>query len=373
MNWKRIVVGVMTVGTLAAIVISCSTKVELNAPYRPVTLLFGLLDSKQDTQFIKINKTWLGDGDNLVYASLADSSEYPEGAFNGIVTRYVDGNPTSDEYLLQEIILDNKSTDGIFWSPTYKAYYFVSPGGLDTESTYEIVLDFADKDDVYAETDMITPQTNDGNITQPPAGFTDYKFNLVNVGSFGITYNDFPFQWTALPNSQRYEINLIFHYVEYRYTDIDHTNLESTTHKTVNWFIGTEVASEAFESMEREVNWLQLFQVLSQRIEPDPYVIRQVGTFDGLEHDVFDFVLTIGNEELSTYMDVNEPVTGIIQERPEYTNVANGLGLFASRLQQTIPGIGITSNSLTELIEGDITGSLGFCSPIPNSPESCDP
>ena len=55
---------------------SCKTEVDLNAPYKNTTIIFGLLDAEQDVQFIKINKTFLGEGDNNAYAAIRDSSEY---------------------------------------------------------------------------------------------------------------------------------------------------------------------------------------------------------------------------------------------------------------------------------------------------------
>ena len=60
----------------------CETEVDLNAPYKNTTVIFGLLDpdfngdnqiSVQDTQWIKINRTFLGEGDNNLYAAIRDS------------------------------------------------------------------------------------------------------------------------------------------------------------------------------------------------------------------------------------------------------------------------------------------------------------
>ena len=75
---------------LAILFTSCETEVDLNAPYKNTTVIFGLLDpdyngdnviSVQDTQWIKINKTFLGEGDNNNYAAVRDSSEYTDDDF----------------------------------------------------------------------------------------------------------------------------------------------------------------------------------------------------------------------------------------------------------------------------------------------------
>ena len=55
---------------------SCDTDVDLTAPYASTTVVFGLLDPQADTQFVKITKTFLGDGNLNDYAMIRDSSEY---------------------------------------------------------------------------------------------------------------------------------------------------------------------------------------------------------------------------------------------------------------------------------------------------------
>ncbi len=54
----------------------CSTDVDLNASYESVPIVFGLLDAEVDTQWVRINRTWLGEGDQNIYALIQDSSEY---------------------------------------------------------------------------------------------------------------------------------------------------------------------------------------------------------------------------------------------------------------------------------------------------------
>jgi hypothetical protein len=41
---------------------SCEENFDVNAPYKDITIVFGLLDPGEDTVFLKINKAFLGDG-----------------------------------------------------------------------------------------------------------------------------------------------------------------------------------------------------------------------------------------------------------------------------------------------------------------------
>ena len=48
-------------------------------------------------------------------------------------------------------------------------------------------------------------------------------------------------------------------------------------------------------------------------------------------------LFTVGSEDLQTYMSVNEPFEGIVQERPVFTNINNGIGLFSCRYNRSHP------------------------------------
>ena len=59
-------------------------------------------------------------------------------------------------------------------------------------------------------------------------------------------------------------------------------------------------------------------------------------------------------------MDVNAPTTSIVQERPAYSNISNGMGLFSSRYDKIRLFKGLTQKSMDSLIEGSKTYQLGF-------------
>jgi hypothetical protein len=58
-----------------------------------------------------------------------------------------------------------------------------------------------------------------------------------------------------------------------------------------------------------------------------------------------DYVVSAAGVEYNTYLNVNEPSTSLVQDRPEYTNIENGFGLLSSRYQKTRT---IEMNPITE-------------------------
>lgn len=351
---------------------ACSTEVELNAPYDRTPVVFGLLDAKQDTQWVRINRTWLGNGNQYDAALVADSSEYDPAQVEARVERWKAGQIQAT-YTLQDTTLDNKEP-GAFFAPEHQAWFFPSPNGLDLESTYRFVMEVSDGDQAEAETDMIAAIA--GNITQPPPGVSNFKYSFANIGPALTTYPILTFKWSSAPGARRYDASMRVHVVERMWQDEAHTVLAQEQEKVIEWYIGSVTTNdlEGGESMQLELEAEQFYRLMNAQLEADPFMTRVLGTWDPEDQiaRAFDFVLTIANDELATYLDITAPVTGIIQERPSYTNVSGGLGLFASRAQQGVFGIGYTTDSVEELINGELTSALNFCSANPFSDYYCD-
>ena len=47
--------------------------------------------------------------------------------------------------------------------------------------------------------------------------------------------------------------------------------------------------------------------------------------------DSLQFQINVAADDMTTYLNVNQPSNTVAQERPQYTNIENGLGLFSSR------------------------------------------
>ena len=140
-------------------------------------------------------------------------------------------------------------------------------------------------------------------------------------------------------------------------------------------FIGTVEPNddEGNQILTKEFPGSSFYSSLSSRLESNNRITRELGIWDEDTQisRAFDFVLMVANDQLATYLEINAPVTGIIQERPEYTNINGGLGLWASRTTQGVYGLGYTTDTIEHLQEGEETADLNFCTPNPNSQYTC--
>ena len=63
--------------------------------------------------------------------------------------------------------------------------------------------------------------------------------------------------------------------------------------------------------------------------------------------------MTVGSEDLKTYRIINEEITGIVQERPQFTNINNGIGLFSSRFTKNRENFQLANRTIQYLTSID--------------------
>ncbi len=359
---------------VALLFASCETDVELNAPYKSTTVVYGLLDPVQDTQWIKINRTFLGDGNNLDYALVRDSSEYDFSEFKRLVVEeYIDGNKTN-EWPLQEKEITNKSINGIFYGPLQTVYFF-RPAGLNQNAEYRLVIDFFDREDCEATTPLVQPnEITFVNITESQ-GLTIAMATKTGENTFEFNTTERSFR--PDDSAPFYEVVIRFNYTEKKYTDATHTTLVSETPKHVDYFCGSFTDEDVNQSgrIPYTIDGEAFFSLLGNTLTNDPSIVYQIGTYDPTftpapETECFETIIYAGGQELYTYIQVNTPTSSVVQERPTYSNVSNGIGLFSSRSTKAIRDIPLTNTqgnpstgNVLALRFSQYTSMFNFCDP----------
>ena len=113
--------------------------------------------------------------------------------------------------------------------------------------------------------------------------------------------------------------------------------------------------------MFKNINGEAFYEMIVAKLDgysDEALVTKRV--IEGLE-----FILSCGNEDLNTYMEVNEPATGVVTERPSFTNIEGGIGIFGSKYQVSTSGY-FSDGSILELCQGQLTAGFKFCSDSSN-------
>jgi hypothetical protein len=316
------------------LLISCETDFEINSKWKDITVVYGLLDQTESVHYIKINKAFLGDGDAMEYAAIEDSSSYG-GNIEVSLAEEIAG------VITREITFDTTSTytkePGLFYYPhqvLFKSTELLKQNGIYTLKIHNKTTG----KEISATTGLI----GDFAISKPSpsASQKSYEFKKSET-------SEKEFRWNSATNGRRYQVTVRFFFKE-------SSAPGDTLHRYIDWVLpslksystegGVELSSSYMNS-DFFINCNNLIPYKKDAVKETGVNSRQV--------ERFDFIFMVLGDEISTYMDVSEPSSGVLQEKPEYTNITNGIGVLSCRYSKKLSKK-VGSFTETDLINTDL-------------------
>ncbi|MCC5915728.1 MAG: DUF4249 family protein [Cryomorphaceae bacterium] len=310
---------------------SCSNELPINAEWKDIAYVYGLLDAGQDTQFVRIGKAFLGDGPPSDFAQVSDSIYYDE-----IIVRLLEvnnGNVTKT-IPLERIEKPGLMEEGFFTTADYRLYY--TRENLNVDRVYRIEVEKPDGGPTVVAETAITNWTlnqNTGNVVEP---FTNL---LPFINNFNRPVQ---FVWNEANNAAVYEGKITLYYREQ-----SKSNRSDIKNKTMEYFFRS---GRSPGSTSSSISAEQFFGFVSSNLEVNPNVFRY---FDRIILEVY-----AGGEDLASYASINGVSTGIAQERPTFTNIENGVGVFSSKARTfaltngQLKEFSLNAQSFKELVMG---------------------
>lgn len=312
MRHLRIILPVLL---LFPVLYGCNKELKVNANWRDITVVYGLLNQAQDTTYIKITKAFLGEGDALMFAKVPDSSTYPDKL--EVRLESWSGNTFIKSYNFDTITIHTKQAgDSIFYYPDQLVYYNIT-GPLDEANTYWLKIRHKKTGVVDS---AVTTLVHNFVIESP-----DPVFKQVDFIPGGTTFVSFHQAY----GGKRYQLLIHIRYRE--------TIAGVHTDKTIDWMIfkNFQVADSKNVPnlpIQKSIDGDDFYATLKANIPINQNVSsRQILWLD--------YTFSVGSDDLSTYMEASEPSLSIIQERPSFSNIFNGIGLFSSRYLNEIDTI----------------------------------
>ena len=140
-------------------------------------------------------------------------------------------------------------------------------------------------------------------------------------------------EWQPSTNGVIYQFDIVINYID-------------TIEKSLVW--SQPLVQYTSGNMSLKIKGDQFFQFLTTNLTNN--IPKQFLSLD--------LVMTVGTDDLNTYINVNKPFSGIVQERPVFSNINNGVGLYSSRFTyDDITGIELTNGTINYMIN-DL--DLGF-------------
>jgi hypothetical protein len=325
---------------LFALYQSCSSSFNPSAPYKNITVVYGILSLSDSINYVKIEKAFLSESNGNAYteAQVADSIYYPAGEITAVLEAYNNGT------LVNSIPLTRADADtsgqpkqgGIFVSSPNIVYETKTP--LNETYTYELVIT---NTKTGKTTTAQTYIVNSFYVFEPNSTSQIYF-----IPDTGVYYDA---QWESAANAALYQLVVHFHYKE-----INMNNTSEYTYDTLTWTFPS-FTPPGQNMITQDVPEKGFYTFLASLIPVNSSVERQALSFD--------FWVYAGGSAFYTYQQVSiANSTSLVygQTNPTYTDISNGIGLFSSTNLEQMNNVGINSKMVDSIAYSPITKKLNF-------------
>jgi len=313
---------------------SCSEDFKIAAPYKSITVVYGLLDQADTAHYVRIEKAYLDQNKSAITMAKNPDSIYYQNLNvhvdvinSGIIIKSIPLKKV-------DLALEGYPRDsGSF--PTGPNYAYKFTDHLDGTSIYRLVIN----NPVTGETDSAETQI----ISEDPSGYSIPFFTVLLPFSISSTSPNSTFSVNGfLPTGTATVQGIIrFHWV-----DKDNGSGKETD-RYGDWPFANSVLNSGSTSFNLKVKNSDFYYAMLNIMGPTPTGISRY-------IDSSDMYLYMGSADLNTYQQIasvqNTGLTGD-EIKPNYTNIkgANVLGLFTARgvlIDHNIPFDNVSVDSL---------------------------
>jgi hypothetical protein len=348
----------------------CSEKFNVAAPYKNITVVYGLMDMADTAHYIRIQKAFLDEHKSAVtMAQNADSNFYPN---LDVIVRKVDfqENVQHDIIHLKRVDLNlegyPKQPGTFFTAPNY-AYKFTDQ--LDPQYYYRVVITNPVTGEVdSAESPVINDKNNkifhvdmldDTALNRGGLDFAKTPVSSMNTVTFNVLYPYTQPGYTYSFHGQTNAAGIAQGYIRFNWVDSNISTGEKSGNKYYDFDLGYQTLL-GNQQATYKINDIDLYAAMSRGMgDPPPYNVRLL--------DRCDIAFYLGTPDYYTYYQASlTQGTGLTgsEIEPYYTNIKgkNVLGLFTGRgVRGSTPGYGklkITPITIDSLMISPVTSHI---------------
>lgn len=354
---------------------SCKNDLDVLAPGEESVSVYGVLNPNATVQNIRINKVYLTDGDAIVAGQEATTINYDTSELRVSLQRFLVGgttptlttvgNASKKEIVLTGTLITTASgnfsqnqtiwqtSDMLYNTGEYKLTIKIKSTGKEITSQTTMcdsVRSYNSMPFIYstnAAAGIISAYPNHCNGYIYPTGSGPVTSNgaFVNYSTPNVTQR---IKFKSVANARLYEVVMRFHYID---------SIGGVGNKEyVDFNFGTQKSSGlgGGEPLEVSFNSNDFYTNLATEISKKPAVSVNSRTAHYME-----YIITAGNETLNTFLQVNAPSSSIAQDKPNYSNINGGVGVFASKSKSSISK-NLLDTFIDEIANNSKTNNLLF-------------
>jgi len=317
----------------------CANEINTNADEKEIMVIYGLLNANDTVNHIRIHRAFLTNGQSALEVA-KDADEIFFDSLDVTIEEFDIGS-SNPIFKASYKLFKNTSLakePGIFSNE--KNIVYTLNQKLNENYLYKITVKNKITGNIAtAETRMV----QDPKLVTPSANTTLFLINPDRT---------LPISMNSGLNARIYDITFRFYWDEYDSA----TNQIIDSNVFIDWHVvqGKEVPNTG--QLRNNVSGNNFYSFLGSQL---PY---QVGKFRTPKK--FDFIYWGADDNYNLYQTVNTPSIGIVQTKPEYTNISNGnFGLFASRNKFSVENVTISDFTTDFLRTNEETKRLKFRQP----------
>jgi hypothetical protein len=369
---------------------TCKNDLEVLAPGEESVSVYGILNPNAAVQNIRINKVYLTDGDAITAGQDNSTINYGPGELQVSLERYLDGvqmnvnslngtisssSPLTDKRItLTETIVTSASgnfnQNQRIWqtnqkilvtppTPTatkqnkteYKLFIKILSSGKEITSQTVVcdsIKSYSTKPFIHHPT--LYPSHGSYIITgsnpTPTTGYIDYS-TLTATQTI---------KFLPIANVKLYNIVMRFHYIDSligggtKSDSVDYNFPNQTFYKETA-ILPTDYMQVSFTANDFYIN---LATEISKKSTTGIKNRRSL---------YMEYIINVGAGSLYNFLEVNAPSNSIAQDKPNYTNINGGIGIFSCKSRSTITH-DLLNDFINKIACHPSTNPYGFCNSL---------
>lgn len=341
--------------------IACSEDIDLSPDGKETAVVYALLDQADSIHYVRINRAFYGGTNALEIAQIPDSSYFKQ--VDAYVYEVVFGD-TLRSWKLRDTLVSNKDTNGVFFAPQQKLYYFkttnLKPLIAQNGYTYKLNVSIDNKRfEVNGSTGLI----RNAKIGNPASEGNSYTFASTNIAQFGYYATNVN---VSAGTAAAINVSLDIYIKEFKG--------DASSIKKINWDLGKRYVTNNIANAV-SASGENFYKKIAENCKDVNVSKRQLYRID--------INALFCSSDFIEYESSLKPTSSLAQSKKEFTNllVTNGMrvkGIFSSRNNIIIQKLpyrqysstyyyrAIDQSSMKELCQGQYTGNLNFCSDVPS-------
>jgi|GEM_PF-3478640 len=353
---------------------SCDEDFDLVTEYTDQTVVYAFIEHKdpwvygQDTNFIVVNKAFLGEANIYDMAAAPDSTHYKNYDSISVTLQRIEtvdpnstpiGNPIVLSYTThyKDSGAFSRENNVVFYTTHYLMDYQdvnLNPTPDPNQSYfYRLSIKKPGQAEVYAVTKMIRGFQEGKPFTLAP------PVRIIKLYDADKPNHKLVVKFGTNVDARIYQLHIRTYYYEKRtdgniyidYFDYDHPLIVSSSKNATQ--------SEDIETSVTIGPYLN--KLLLECNDTSGVVWRAIKNKTSSERpETHAMGITLGSQETYVYNQITQPSNGIVQTKPNYTNITNGLGIFTSKWNFWRNQFTIEEKTINYISEGDFSKHLKF-------------